>query len=241
MDPRAAIVDERLKGVARVVLVCSGKGGVGKSLVASLSSLLAAREGLRVGLLDIDFHGPSCHTILGASGVKPVEERGLTPPVVAGVKLMSLNFFAEGQPLPLRGEEVTDALLELLAVTIWGNLDVLFIDSPPGTGEEVLDTLRLTKRAEALVVTTPSRLSLATVSRLVKLLRELRTPVLGLVENFGYGSDAVRRSAEEWGVRYLGWLPYYPELEEVIGQPDKLVRTPVALHLREALRAAQLI
>lgn len=241
MDPRPAIVDERLKGVSRIILVCSGKGGVGKSLVASLSSLLAAQEGLRVGLLDIDFYGPSCHTILGAGSAKPVEDKGLIPPTVAGVKLMSISFYAEGQPLPLRGEEVTDALLELLAVTIWNNLNLLFIDSPPGTGEEILDTVKIVKRAEALTVTTPSRLSLSTVSRLVRLLHELRIPVLGLVENLGRGEDVVRRCAEEWGVRYLGWLPYCPDLEEVIGYPDKLVKTPVAFHLRKVLNAAQLI
>ncbi|MEM2218216.1 MAG: P-loop NTPase [Thermofilaceae archaeon] len=208
MDPRPAIVDERLKGVSRIIL---------------------------------DVYGPSCHAILGASSAKTVEDKGLIPPTVAGVKLMSINFFAEEQPLPLRGEEITDVLLELLAVTIWDSLDLLFIDSPPGTGEEILDTVKIVKRAEALTVTTPSRLSLSTVSRLVKLLRELRIPVLGLIENLGRGEDTVRRRAEEWGVMYLGWLPYYPDLEVVIGYPEKLVETPVAFHLRKALHVAQLI
>jgi len=237
------VIPERLRGVARKVAVCSGKGGVGKTVVASLSALIAARRGLRVGLLDLDFHGPSSHAVLGAGGAEPVEERGLVPPTVAGVKLMSVDLFARGAPLPLRGSDVTNALIELLAVTRWGELDLLIIDAPPGTGDELLDALRLVRGLEALVVTTPSRLSLGVVARLVALLKDAGAPILGVVENMrqeGAGGE-VEEAARGWGVRYLGWLPYDPLLEAALGDPERLLRTRVASRLEEVLRAAGLL
>jgi len=242
VDPRLAVIPERLRGVSRIVIVCSGKGGVGKTVVAALSALIAARRGLRVGLLDLDFHGPSCHHVLGATDAAPTEERGLVPPTVAGVGLMSLDFFARGAPLPLRGSDVTEALVELLAVTRWGKRDLLIIDAPPGTGDELLDVVRLIGRLEALVVTTPSKLSLQVVARLVALLRSARVPILGVVENMRTApSDAVERAAGEWGVRYLGWLPYDPQLEEALGSPQRLLGTRLAERLEKILAEAGLI
>lgn len=239
MDPRLAVIPERLKGVSRIVLFCSGKGGVGKTLLASLTALIAARRGARVGLLDLDFNGPSTHVVLGASGAAPKEERGLVPPEVAGVKLMSLALFAGEAPLPLRGGDATDALLELLAVTRWGALDLLVVDAPPGTGDELLDAVRFLKRGEAVVVTTPSKLSLAVVARLVRLLKDVETPVLGLLENMGRGgAEAV---AAEWGMKYLGWVPYDPLVEEALGNPEKLLATDAAAKLEKTLLAAGLL
>jgi len=235
LDPRLAVIPERLKGVSRVVVFCSGKGGVGKTLLSSLAALVAARRGARVGLLDLDFNGPSSHVVLG-SAPPPREDRGLVPPEVAGVKLMSLALFAGEAPLPLRGADATNALIELLAVTRWGDLDLLVVDAPPGTGDELLDALRLLKRAETLVVTTPSKLSLAVVARLVRLLREVGAPVLGLVENMGRGG--AEAAAAEWGVRYLGWVPYDPAIEGALGNPEKLLATQAAAKLEEALARA---
>lgn len=242
MDPRLSVIGERLEEVARIIVVCSGKGGVGKSLIASLTSLLSSRSGLRVGLLDLDFHGPSCHIILGARKASPLEDRGLVPPTVAGVRLMSLAFFAGDKPIPLRGADVTNALLELLAITRWGRLDLLIVDSPPGMGEEILDVARILRRAEALLVTTPSPLSLSTVSRLVQLLKSLRTPIVGVLENMRREEEGeVAREARRWGVRYLGWLPYDPEIEAAIGDPARLLSTQLARRLGEALREAGIL
>lgn len=239
MDPRLSIIPERLRSVSRIAVFCSGKGGVGKTLLSSLTALIAARRGMRVGLLDLDFNGPSTHVVLGARGAAPLEDRGLVPPEVAGVRLMSLALFAGDAPLPLRGSDATDALLELLAVTRWGELDLLVVDAPPGTGDELLDALRFLRRGEAIVVTTPSKLSLSVVARLVRLLKEVDAPILGLVENMGRGE--AERAAAEWGVKYLGWVPHDPAIEDALGDPGKLLATEAAAKLEGALRRAGLL
>lgn len=242
LDPRISVIPERLREVSRVVVVCSGKGGVGKTLIASLSALIAAKRGMGVGLLDLDFHGPSCRTVLGAFEAKPVEDRGLVPPIVAGVKLMSLDLFAGDAPLPLRGGDITDAFIELLSVTRWGRLDLLVIDAPPGTGDELLDAIKLLQKLEAFVVTTPSKLALAVVARLVALLKDLRIPVLGVIENMSSGeSSLVEEAARAWGVDYLGRLPLDPEVEESLGDPERLARSSIASSLEKVLEKVRLV
>jgi len=236
MDPRPFIVASRLREVSSIILVGSGKGGVGKSLVASTLSLLLSRRGLEVGLLDTDFHGPSCHLILGAESARPVEEKGLLPPLVSGVKLMSIAYFVADKPLPLRGSDITNILLELLAITRWGSLDFLIVDLPPGTGEEILDTVNLLKGAKVLVISTPSPLSTYTVARLVRLLKRMNVSIIGLLENMRIReNDLVRGLASEVGVRYLGWLPYDPKVDEAIGKPDLLIKTMFAGRLASML------
>lgn len=238
-DLRLTVIPKRLREISKIIIVCSGKGGVGKTLVSVLASLTAARRGLRVGLLDLDFHGPSTHVVLGATPVPaPVEDRGLVPPTVAGVKLMSIALFAEDAPLPLRGRDATNALLELLAVTRWGELDLLVVDSPPGTGDELLDALKLMKRGEALVVTTSSKLSLTVAARLVALLKDARVPMVGVLENMRVGKGGeVEAETTRWGVKYLGWLPYDSAVESSLGDPEKLLTTSVAKRLEAALGA----
>jgi len=167
--------------------------------------------------------------VLGAHGIFPEEDMGVVPPAIEGVKLMTPAFYAGDNPLPLRGSEVTDAIIELLTITRWGDLTVLFVDLPPGTGEEVLDVTRLIPKAEVVLVSTPSKLSLNGVSRLALLLRELRVKILGVVENMSSGeSSLVRKHFEELGVKYLGWLPFDPRLEECVGRPKLLLETSFA-------------
>lgn len=242
MDPRLAVIPFRLGGVKRIIVVCSGKGGVGKTLISTLFALLASQRGKRVGLLDLDFHGPSVSVVLGCRGCTPLEDKGLIPVEVAGVKVMSLDFFAGSAPLPLRGRDATEALIELLAVTRWGELDLLVVDSPPGTGDELLDAVRLLKGVEALVVTTPSKLALSSVSRLVGLLKAARVPVLGVLENMRVEDDVnVQRMAAEWGLVYLGWLPYDRDLERALGDPSALLSTSVSRSLERILETANLL
>ena len=198
VDPRESIIAERLKDVKSVVAVSSGKGGVGKSLVASTLALLLARKGFRVGLFDLDFTSPSTHVILGIKGVQPTEDRGIVPPVVCGFEYMSLVYYSGDYVAPLRGADVSNALIELLSVTRWGGLDVLVLDMPPGIGDATLDLLRLVKGVRFLVVTTSSQLAFETVKKLVALLEELHVPVVGVVENMKMDkSNAIRRKSEE--------------------------------------------
>lgn len=220
-------------GIERIICFASGKGGVGKSVLSSISALILSSKGKRVGLLDLDFHGPSVLTVLGAQ-IELKEERGIVPPEFCGVKIMSIIPFAGNMPVVWRGKDVSEAILELLAVVRWGELDFLVVDMPPGTGEEILESSRLLGREEFIVVTTPSRLSIATVGRLISALKELRAKILGVVENMGDGAEG-RKLSEISGIRYLGRVRYDGGLEEAIGNPEKLLKTRVAQDLQEIL------
>ena len=132
MDPRTTVVSKRLRSVKRILAVTGGKGGVGKSLVASTLALSLAGQGRRAGLLDLDLTSPSDHLILGCDTRFPDEEFGVEPLSHHGIHFMSVACFAGGAPTPLRGADVTNALIELLAITRWGELDALVIDMPPG-------------------------------------------------------------------------------------------------------------
>jgi ATP-binding protein involved in chromosome partitioning len=238
VDPRAAVIDDRLAEVKRIVAVTGGKGGTGKSMVASTLALLIAEQGKRTGLLDLDLTGSSDHVILGARTGFPTEEFGVEPPSVHGIGLMSLTHFAGSDPVPLRGEDVTEALLELLAITRWGKLDFLVIDMPPGLGDAALDAMRWLPRAEYLAVATGSRVALETVRKTLRLHAELKTHVLGLVENMRRRrSPAVRDLAAEFGLPFLGALPYDESLDETVGAPARLSRTAFASALRDVSAA----
>jgi ATP-binding protein involved in chromosome partitioning len=225
IDPRTSIITTRLARIRRIIAVSSGKGGVGKSMIASALALSLAREGCRVGLFDIDFTGPSTHIILGVpQSVQPTEDKGIVPANVEGLEYMSLVYYVSGKATPLRGADVSNALIELLAVTQWGELDFLVIDMPPGIGDAVLDLVRLVKRIEFLIVTTPSMLAFEVVKKQVELLCELRMPIVGVVENMKRDdSDVIRSEVAKLGLRYLGAVAYTPEVETSIGNPSKLL------------------
>jgi ATP-binding protein involved in chromosome partitioning len=226
IDPRLAIIPKRLAGVKRVIAVTGGKGGIGKSVVSSLLALSIAARGKRAGLLDLDLTSPTDHVILGLGGQFPTEEFGLEPPEVAGVSFMSVQYFARDRAAPLRGREVTDALVEILAVTNWGELDALVVDMPPGLGDATLDAVRLLPRAEFLVVAGDSVVVLETVRRMLRLLTEVRAPIVGVVRNMARGDgDAVPALATAYGVQWLGTIPYDSDLEAAFGSPDRIALT----------------
>ncbi|KXB01035.1 ATP-binding protein [candidate division MSBL1 archaeon SCGC-AAA261F17] len=236
MDPRLEIIHERFANVERLISVASGKGGVGKSLISSTLALILSEKGYRVGLLDLDFHGPSAHTILGAPNVYPEEDKGVIPPEVRGIKLMSIVYYVGDNPSLLRGSDVSNSIIELLAITRWGSLDFLIIDMPPGIGDETLDTIRLLDRAEFLVVTTSSNLVWGTVKRLVKILKELKVPITGIVENKKITeSPSAKDQANELGVPFLGEIGFDKELETTIGNADELLKTRFAQDTEKAL------
>jgi len=233
IDPRLSVIDERLGRIKKIIAVASGKGGVGKSLIASTLALILSEKGFRAGLMDLDFTNPSTHLILGAESAYPLEDKGVVPPKIRGVSYASISFFTGGKPSPLRGEDVTNAFIEILALTRWGGLDYLVIDTPPGMGDALLDLLRLIRRVGFLVVSTPSRLSLETIKKLIEILRGVQARVIGVVENMASGEmRSIRREVEELGETYLGSISFDPEVEEAIGKPDKLLRTRFAEDLR---------
>jgi ATP-binding protein involved in chromosome partitioning len=232
IDPRPEVIGRRLAPVRRIVAFSSAKGGVGKSVCCVLSALALQRAGCRVGLLDLDFQGASLHLLLGAELAFPEEKGGIRPlRARESLDFMSFAAFSRECAVPLRGAEVSEALLEMLAVTIWEPLDFLLLDMPPGIGDELLDVLRLLTRTEFAVVATPSALALQVVERLLALLGELRLPVRGLIENMarptgaGSGADAataVAAAAARHRLPVLGSVPYLPEIEALLASPDPL-------------------
>jgi ATP-binding protein involved in chromosome partitioning len=234
VDPRTSIISVRLGNVGRIVAVSSGKGGVGKSLVASTLALALTKQGYEVGLFDLDFTSPSTHVILGIEGVQPKEDKGIVPPVVNGLRYMSIVYYSGDYASPLRGADVSNALIELLSITRWGKLDFLVIDMPPGIGDATLDLIRLIKNIEFLVVTTSSQLAFETVRKLLKLLKELKVPVAGVVENMKMGdSKNIQQQTRKLGLIFLGEIPYDTQVEEAIGNKNRLASTVLAKKVEE--------
>lgn len=228
IDPRAVVVDERLSGVQRIIGVTGSKGGIGKSVVASTLALALADQGRQVGLFDLDFTSPSDHVVLGVSRSFPNEQFGIDPHLAHGIRMMSVAFFAGDAPLPLRGDQASSALLELLAITRWGDLDVLVLDMPPGLGDTSLDVIRLLPRIEFLLVGTGSKVVIESVQRALRLFRELGVPMVGLLENMKREhGNAVSALATENNVNYLGAVEFDPELETTFGNVGRLRETAV--------------
>jgi Mrp family chromosome partitioning ATPase/predicted Fe-Mo cluster-binding NifX family protein len=220
-----AALCERMAGIRHKVLVLSGKGGVGKSSVAAVLAIALARKGKRVGVLDIDIHGPSIPRLLDVEGervggaedsIRPVKARG-------GISVMSIGLLLRGSSDAViwRGPLKYNVIKQLLRDVEWGELDYLIVDSPPGTGDEPLSVAQLIPDADgALIVTTPQTLATDDVRRSIGFTRQLNLPVLGVVENmsgfvcpgcgesvdvFGAGGGAAM--ADEMGVPFLGRVP----------------------------------
>lgn len=225
-DPRISIIEERLRNIKHIIAVSSGKGGVGKSLVASILALILARKGFNVGLFDLDFTSPSTHLILGVEGLMPEEDKGVIPPLTNGIRYMSITYYSGENVSPLRGSDISNALIELLAITRWNSLDYLIIDMPPGISDSTLDLLRLVRRVKFLIVTSPSKLAFETVRKLIALLREMNFPIIGLIENMDMkGSPYIREMAERLRINYLGSIPFDFALEDALGDVDALLKT----------------
>lgn len=223
LDPRPLIIDKRLEKIKRIITVTGWKGGIGKSSVAAVLALNLAKQGLKTGLLDLDLTGASANLILGGDKSFPEEIDGLMPPTIAGVKLMDITYFTDNEAVPLRGNEISDAILELLAVTNWGELDYLVIDMPPGIADASLDIMRWIKRAEILIVTIPSKLSTELVKRSLKLYEELNFKILGGIENMSNGDQLTISD-----LRLLGTIARDANFEQCIGNPKKILQSKMA-------------
>jgi ATP-binding protein involved in chromosome partitioning len=218
IDPRLDVIGKRLEPVGRIIPVSSAKGGVGKSVCAALLALSFAQRGYRTGLLDLDFQGASAHLLLDVRLDFPEEESGIKPLRAGNLDFMSFAAFSREHAVPLRGSEVSQAMLELLAITIWNPLEILLIDMPPGIGDEIFDVLRYLRHPEFVVVTTPSRLVRQVVERLLAMLSELKVPMVGVIENMvrsGTDSQAAQL-AEIYGTRLLGSVPFEEGIEDLL-------------------------
>jgi len=235
IDPRSSVVNERLKKIKRIIAVSSGKGGVGKSMVATALALSLSRDGYNVGLFDLDFTGPSTHIILNVpKNLQPLEDKGLVPPKVENLNYMSLVYFVGDNPAPLRGLDISNAILELLTVTQWGELDFLVIDMPPGISDAVLDVVRFIKRIEFLIITTPSLLAFEVVKKQVTFLLNMKLPIIGVVENMKMDkTDAIEREVPKLNLRYLCPILFDAKVESSIGYPSKLLRTSLGTAMKQ--------
>ena len=245
-----------LANVRNIIAVGSGKGGVGKSTTAVNLALALAAEGLDVGVLDADVYGPSVPTMLGLSG-RPDSPDGksITPMRAHGIEAMSIGLLVEPDtPMIWRGPMATQALTQLLGDTRWGELDVLVVDLPPGTGDIQLTLAQKIPVAGALVVTTPQDVATLDARKALKMFEKVNIPVLGLVENMAvhvcskcghaehvFGQGGAQAMSQQYGVPVLGALPLEAGIREhgdrgtpiVIAQPD----SAAAMAYRELARA----
>jgi ATP-binding protein involved in chromosome partitioning len=242
-----------LKDISNIILVSSGKGGVGKSTVASNLALSLAADGAKVGLLDADIYGPSVPTMFGLVGAKPsaretADGKTLILPIEKyGIKILSLGFFADpDQPVPWRGPMASNAVKQLFNDADWGELDYLIVDLPPGTGDIHITITQGFPIAGAIVVTTPQQVALADTRKGLAMFRMtgINIPVLGVIENMSYftpaelpdnkyylfGKDGGKELAKTFNVPFLGEIPIVQSISEA-GDNG----TPVALNTESKL------
>jgi ATP-binding protein involved in chromosome partitioning len=225
-------------GVKSIIAVASGKGGVGKSTTAVNVALGLAALGLNVGILDADIYGPSLPRLMGLSG-KPetVDGKILKPMERHGIKVMSIGFLVEEEtPMIWRGPMVMSALTQLLREVAWGELDVLVVDMPPGTGDAQLTMAQQGPLAGAVIVSTPQDLALIDARRGLNMFNRVEVPVLGIVENMSYfiapdtgarydifGNGGARSEAERLGVPFLGEVPLTMNIRETSDSGEPVV------------------
>lgn len=261
--------DERARpgvpeNVQHFVAVASGKGGVGKSTVAANLAASLALDGYRVGLVDLDIYGPSVPLMFGVRGQKPrVDERRKILPVAAhGVKLLSMGMLVdEDRAMIWRGPMVSSAVKQFLGDADWGDLDVLVLDLPPGTGDIQLTLVQTLPLTGAVVVSTPQEVALADARKGVAMFENVHVPVVGIVENMAYftppdlperkyylfGRGGAARLAESLGVPLLAEIPIEQDVREggddgrpiVVGEPEAVSAQAFRAMARETLRALE--
>jgi ATP-binding protein involved in chromosome partitioning len=208
----------RLPRDCRVIAVASGKGGVGKSSLTANLAVAFSRMGRRTGVLDADIYGHSIPHILGIHQKPVAVDEMIVPPVQGGLKLMSIGFFLDGnEPVMWRGPMLHRALEQFLTDVHWGDLDVLVVDMPPGTGDVSISLGQLLPRAEVVVVTTPQKLAQDVASRAASMARKTNMRILGVVENMTgdvFGSGGGESLALSLDVPLLGQVPLDPQLRE---------------------------
>src|SRR6267142_5605936 len=217
----------RIKGVKNIIAVGSGKGGVGKSTVASNIAVSLAKSGAAVGLLDADIYGPSIPIMMASSGEPEVSNQIIQPVTAHGVKLMSMGYLSGEMPLICRGPMAHKALQQSLLGVNWGELDYLIVDLPPGTGDVHLTLVQTVPVTGAVIVSTPQDVGLQISMKTLRMFQQTKVPVLGIVENMSsyvcphcggrddiFGHGGARKAAETLGIPFLGEIPLSPAIRK---------------------------
>ncbi len=248
----------RLCGIDRKILVMSGKGGVGKSSTAVNLALALAAQGHAVGLLDVDIHGPSVPKMLGLEGEKPrMSEDGIVPVSAQGIKVMSIGFMlqSDDDAVIWRGAMKHGVIRQFIGEVVWGALDYLVIDCPPGTGDEPLSVAQTvgTVGAGAVIVTTPQDVAILDVRKSINFCNLLKLPILGIVENMSgfccpgcgevhniFNEGGGEKLATEKGVPFLGAIPLDPMVVQAgdAGRPS-LLQQPQGAVAKAFVRIAE--
>jgi ATP-binding protein involved in chromosome partitioning len=242
-------------GVKHIVAVASGKGGVGKSTTSCNLALGLAALGLKVGILDADIYGPSQPKLFGLRGKPRVTpERKMEPLERYGVKVMSIGFLVDEETAMIwRGPMVMSALTQMLREVAWGDLDVLVVDMPPGTGDAQLTMAQQTPLAGAVIVSTPQDLALLDARRGIAMFRKVNVPVLGVIENMAtfccpncghvspiFGHGGARAEAEKSGAPFLGEIPLHMDIRATSDEGRPVVATaPDGAHSKAYLAIAR--
>lgn len=225
-----------LPGVRNIIVVASGKGGVGKSTVSANLAIALARQGLKVALVDADIYGPSIPKMFGIESAMPevmnVEGKDIILPIEKiGVKIISIGFFVKSnQGLIWRGPMAANAIIQLFEDTQWGDIDYMIIDFPPGTGDIQLTTVQKLKLSGAIIITTPQEIALNDARKAASMFTnpDLNVPILGVIENmswftpnehpeeqyFIFGKNGGRTIAEELNTKLIGQIPIVMEVGE---------------------------
>jgi ATP-binding protein involved in chromosome partitioning len=215
-----------IAGVRNLIAVGSGKGGVGKTTVAVNVSIALARLGFKTGLLDADVYGPNVPLMMAINQTPAAIGERIQPLENYGVKLMSMGFLSPGdKPLVWRGPMLHSVIQQFLRGVDWGDLDYLVIDLPPGTGDVQLSLIQTAPVTGAVVVTTPSDVSLEDARKAVRMFEQVKVPILGIIENMSYlqcphcderidvfSTGGGRRMASDMGAKFLGALPLSPQI-----------------------------
>lgn len=248
-------IEQRAEHIDHILLVMSGKGGVGKSTVAANLASTLARQGSRVGLLDADLHGPNVPAMTGTDGMSPSMADGLLEPVTAedGLKVISMGMLLENPDSPTiwRGPLRASAIRQLIADVNWGDLDYLFVDLPPGTGDEPLTVAQAFPNADGvIIVSTPQRVSQDDCRKAINFAGAVKLPVVGVIENMSgfvcphcgketpiFSSGGGEQMATQMGVPFLGRLPLVPEVVSLCDSGRSLTASEAPAAIRDAFNS----